>query len=465
MSSATVPLTPPTAAAPFRKTGLGAVRQRVQSVKEKVWTLPIICVVIYLFVIHSFKLNIGSAAIVGGLLAVLLSGKRLLGSEPMKWYAIYLGWALITLPASMRPAVSWIAWTDSLKILLIMFLLMNAVQTKKQHRVITLAWLAMFAFYPVRGTMLNFLTGQSSFGRYAWNFSFANFNDLAALTLIPLALSLDRLRTPDKKWIKLCALAGLFVLPFIVLITQSRGGMLGAAGFLLFFLARSRYKLRMAVAISVMGILGFLFAPKSVWDRVAGMSNLTSTETIGEADSSAEQRFLILQVAATVIENNPIFGVGIGAYGYAHAKYARTNVEWNFARGRRDTHNTYLHVMAENGIVGFGLFMMIFITTWRLLSRTARAARKSLNPEDKELADRCKAYQAAIVGLSICAIFGSLETTVFPFLLVSLVTATTHIYGKTNMNVAPRRFSRARLPGRGPAPATASLRQPGAMVR
>ena len=376
MSTTTIPLAPVSAAAPLRKRGLGGIRQRAQVAKEKIWTLPILCLVLYLFVIHSFKLNLGSAAIVGGLLAVVMSKKKLLGSEPMKWYAIYLGWVLITIPASMAPGESWFAWTDSLKILLIMFLMMNAIQTKKQHRVITLAWLAMFAFYPVRGTMLNFLTGQSSFGRYAWNFSFANFNDLAALTLIPLALSLDRLRTPDKKWIKLCALAGLFVLPFMVLITQSRGGMLGATGFLLFLLLRSRYRVRLAVAIAVMGVCGFLFAPKTVWDRVAGMSNLTSTETIGEADSSAEQRFLILQVATTVIANNPIFGVGIGAYPYAHQKYARTNSEWKFARGRRDTHNTYLHVMAETGIVGFVLFLMIFITAWRGLSKTRALGEK-----------------------------------------------------------------------------------------
>lgn len=462
MSTASFPVPPIAAGAPVQRRGLGRVKQHVQSAKESVWTPPIICVVVYLFVIHSFKLNIGSAAIVLGLLAVFTSGKKALGSEPMKWYAIYLAWDLLTIGMSMKMSASVTAWTDSLKILLIMFLMMNAIQNKKQHRVITLAWLAMFAFFPVRGTMLNFLTGQSSFGRYAWNFSFANFNDLAALTLIPLALSLDRLRTPDKKWIKLCAFAGLLVLPFIVLITQSRGGMLGASAFLLFLLVRSRYRLRLTMAIVAIGTLGFLFAPKTVWDRVAGMSNLTSTETLGEADSSAEQRFLILQVAATVIENNPVFGVGIGAYGIAHAKYARTNAEWDFARGRRDTHNTYLHVMAENGIVGFGLFMMIFISAWRGLSKAARAVKGSLLPEDKELTDRVQAYQAAFVGLAVCAVFGSLETTVFPFLLVSLGTATTRIYGKTNPAPIRQRggmLNRSRMGMRPPMP------QPDAMVR
>lgn len=428
---------PPRAAA-----GGSALRRRLAEPKERVWTLSIIAVVVYLFVVHSFKLNVGSAAIVIGLAGLFMSGQKLRGSTPMMWYALYLGWALLTLPMSMRAAMAWEAWTDSLKILLIMFLALNAIQNKKQHRLITLAWLGMFAFYPVRGTLFNFLTGQSSFGRYGWNFTFANFNDLAALTLIPLALTLDRLRTPDKKWIKLCAFAGLIILPFIVIITQSRGGMLGAAAFLLFLLARSRYKLRLSMAVVIMGIGAYFFAPKSVWDRVSGMQNLTSVETIGDADSSAEQRWLIWQVASTVILNNPVFGVGIGNYGVAHQKYARSNVEWNFARGRRDTHNTYLHIAAENGIVGIALFLMIFITSYRSLMQTARSVKGSLIPEEKELADRCQAYQAAYVGLAVCAIFGSLEMMVFPFLLVSLASATTFLYAKAEP-VRQKRFNMA----------------------
>ena len=434
--------------------------RRLPQPNERVWTLSIIAVVVYLFVVHSFKLNIGSAAIVIGLAGLFISGQKLRGSEPMKWYAIYLGWALVTMPMSMGFAMSWTAWTDSLKILLIMFLAMNAIQSKKQHRLITLAWLAMFAFYPVRGTLFNFLTGQSSFGRYGWNFTFANFNDLAALTLIPMALTLDRLRTPDKKWIKLCAFAGLLVLPFMIIITQSRGGMLGAAAFLLFLFARSRYRLRLGMAVALMGVGAFLFAPKSVWDRVAGMQNLTSVETIGDADSSAEQRWLIWQVASEVIINNPVFGVGIGAYGLAHQQYARSNVEWNFARGRRDTHNTFLHIMAENGLVGIGLFMMVFISSWRSLSKLARSVKGSTHPEHKELADRCQAYQAAYVGLAVCAIFGSLEGMVFPFLLISLASATAFIYGKAEP-VRQKRFNLARRA----APVTQAPNQPRPMVR
>ena len=123
-----------------------------------------------------------------------------------------------------------------------MFLALNAIRTPRQHRLVTLAWLGMFALYPVRGTLVNFLTGNGAFGRYGWNYQFGNFNDMAALTLIPLAMSMERLRAPEKRWVKICALFGVVALPFVILITQSRAGMLGLAAMMLFLLARSRFR-------------------------------------------------------------------------------------------------------------------------------------------------------------------------------------------------------------------------------
>lgn len=428
---------------PTPRSGLGGTRRRSAVARDRPWTIGILCIVVYLFVVHSFKLNIGSVAIGVGLSAVMLSGDKLRGSTPMMWYLAYLFWALITMPLSLAPLTSWERWVDSLKILLIMFVMINAIRTKGQHRIITLAWLAVFAFYPVRGTLLNFATGQGSFGRYGWNFTFANYNDLAALTLLPLALCLDRLRAQDKKWIQLCAFAGLIVLPFIVLITQSRGGMLGLAAFMIFLLARSRYRARLTMAVVIVAVGAVLFAPQAVWNRIAGMSYLTSTQTLGESDSSAEQRWQILQVAGSIIADHPMVGVGIGAYPVAHERYALTNQEWSFAIGRRDTHNTYLHVLAENGFVGLGLYMMIFISSFVELTRGRRMARSDASAEAKEVADRYQAYQAGFVGLAVCAVFGSLDGTVFPFLLLSLGTVTGIIYTVTPPSVARPRFGRS----------------------
>lgn len=388
------------------------------------WTIGTAAVVLYLFVTHSFKLNIGTAVVAGGLFYVLIYERPILTCPPLYWYAAFLGWALIAVPSSMSPSVSFDAWVEIAKIWLVMFLVLNVIRTPGQHRLITLAWLGMFALFPVRGTLMNFITGNGEFGRYGWNFQFKNFNDMAMLTLIPLAMSLDRLRSHDKKWVKACALAGVISLPFIILITQSRAGMMGLALFMIFLLVRSRYRAKLIAAIAGVGLVALIFAPQGVWERISRMSYLTSVETLGQSDSSAEQRYLIWQVARVIIADNPVLGVGIGEYPYVHEQYAKTRTEWEFARGPRDTHSTYLHVFAETGVVGILLYVMIFISAFVELAKASKKLKDSQNPLDIELRDRCQAYQAAFIGIAMCAVFGSIENMVFPFLLIALGAST-----------------------------------------
>lgn len=400
------------------------------------WSLGVICVITYLFVVHSFKINLAAASIAVGLFTVVVYERPLRIATPFMWMSAYLLWALALVPGSIDPAVSWAAWIESFKILLIGLLVLNTVRNKNQHRLITLAWLGLFALFPVRGTLLNFLTGQGSFGRYGWNFSFSNFNDMAALTLIPLGLSIERLQSSDKKWVKVCAGFGVLSLPFIVLITQSRGGMLGLSAMLLFLLARSRYRLQLLAGIAGVATLAVLFAPAAVFERIQKMSYLTSVSTLGESDSSAEQRFLIWQVAGAIIADNPVTGVGIGAYASAHRQYARTRADWSFARGGRDAHSTYLRVTAENGVIGLALFLMIFISGVREFAKTRRELKNSPSLEDRELSERCQAYQGAFIGLAVCAIFGGLQNQVFPFLLLALGLAAIRVQRSVGVSTA-----------------------------
>src|SRR5690606_40059475 len=52
----------------------------------------------------------------------------------------------------------------------IFFVAYNAIQSRAQLRFFVFWTLAMYALFPVRGTLFNFLFGIAEFGRYAWNF-------------------------------------------------------------------------------------------------------------------------------------------------------------------------------------------------------------------------------------------------------------------------------------------------------
>ena len=89
-------------------------------------------------------------------------------------------------------------------------------------------------------------------------------------------------------------------------------------------------------------------APNNVLDRVRGLKaiddgNLNQVDEEG----SAFQRYEIWKVARTIIREHPVTGVGLGAYPAAH-RLTATRSQFNpTARGRRDTHSTYLNVTAE----------------------------------------------------------------------------------------------------------------------
>ena len=401
---------------------------------------------LYLFVVHSYKLPLGTAAIVGGLFVVGLTVRPLRACPPIYFYAAFLLWTLVTLPAAINVADAWLAWVELFKIFLIGCLAFNAIRTPAQHRFITLAWLGMFALYPVRGTLFNFAGGNATAGRYGWNFAFSNFNDMAALTLMPLAMSFERLRSFDKRWIKLCALAGVLSLPFVILITQSRAGMLGLATMFLYLFAGTKHKLRLGSSVVGIALVAVLFAPQGVWDRIRGMQYLTSVETLGQADASAEQRYVIWQVARSIIYNNPVIGVGIGNYPSAHGAYAPQKAEWTFARGNRDAHSTYLRVTAETGLIGLALYIMVFVSTFTDLQKKIKSVDIQNRPDRKVLRERFRTYQGALLGLAVCAIFGSLEAMVFPFFGAMLMAASTRFDGESLPAAARRARRKEPLP-------------------
>lgn len=393
---------------------------RLRSLGEPGWTIALGCVITYLFVVHSYRLAIGTAAILIGLVALVLEGRPLKVPPFLLWFGAYLLWALATAGLGIDPTHSWERWQDFGKIWLIAFLLANAARSEKQWRIVLVGWLAMFALFPFRGTVFNYLSGTTHAGRYAWNFVFQNPNDLAAITLLVLALCVAFVRTPHPASVRWCARLGAATLPFLILLTGSRGALLALAVFAATLLSFTKRRAGTAVLVGIACIIAIPFLPANLKARFADMKFLANTETIGQADSSAEQRFIILKVAAAVARDHLAHGVGIGNYPRANNSYAMQRPEWAFARGFRDSHNTYLTLAAETGLPGL---LLMAAATASLLVTLLRAQREgkrlAVTCPDPVLAEalvnRPPALLAGTLAFMVAAIFGSLIYIIFPF--------------------------------------------------
>jgi probable O-glycosylation ligase (exosortase A-associated) len=385
-------------------------------------TLPFAGLAVYLWVIHSARLPIASHAIALGLFGLVLQAQPLRYPAPLLWFGGFFLWALATAPASHFPNQTWDKLVDFGKLWLVFLLASNVARTRRQLQVLMITWLGIFAFYPVRGTLFNFVFRIGEFGRYAWNFIFSNPNDLAALTLPILAMSIAVLQGEKEKkkfreggWIRLSALAGVIILPAMIFVTQSRGGILALFTMALLVLVQYRKQAKsFAVFVLVAGVIG-LAAPSSVWTRLGGLSNVGGdSETAAQVDveGSADQRLEIWKIAGAIIADNPVTGVGLGAYSEAHMEYARSSQFNQIARGTRDTHSIYLNVMAETGIVGFILLMGMMLSAlwqgWR--------AAKELEPHDPGTAKQMQTLNIGLIAFMQAGIFASLHRVAFVYL-------------------------------------------------
>jgi len=387
--------------------------------KGVTWSLTLVGFLLYIVVITTYELPIGDVAMGAALFGLVLLRTGYHFPATLGWMAAFLVWTAVS---GLQSPYQWEVQPhviDFGKLFLIALVLVNAVRTKENIRLYAVLFLGCFALYPMRGAIFNYVGGYTLYGRALWNHVYANPNDLAALTLLQLSLAVSLLRSEFHRWTRYCVYLGCAMLPILVLMTQSRGAFLALAVFVAFFLAGQRRRARALVSVLAIAAVVVMVAPGGVWKRVSGLKSATTEEGIAAADQegSAKQRYQIWQVAGRVIADHPAFGVGFGAYPVAHSEYVVTGRGARFARGERDTHSTYLNVLAETGFIGLGLFLGMLGSAFFTAERVRRRWRKVY----PDAAQQLYALELGLIAFLVAGIFGSFAKLSFLYLHLMLL--------------------------------------------
>ena len=383
------------------------------------WSLSFVGVLCYVFAAVTYALPIVLPSIVVAVLGLAFERIRLTIPAFLIVFALFVAWAAFGMSSSLRAETTSDQVIVLAKVLLIVFVLINVTRDAWRVRMFSIFFLACFAAYPARGTLFNyFISGYTMFGRALWNFIYGNSNDLAALTFFPMSLSIAAFLTEPPGWIKRAALAGLAVLPLIVLLTQSRGAMIAmVVSGILFYVVHAKGKRIKSLAWGLaVAIVVTPFVPQSAWDRFGGLRWLGSTTTVQYADpeGSAEARYNIWRIARVIIAENPVSGIGLGNYPLANAITAPRVGVPDASLGFRDTHSTYLNVAAETGIPGLVLFM----TMIGLVAIPAELTRRRAKGTPR--AAQLLALELGLCAYMLAGIFGSFAK--LSFLYIQLAT-------------------------------------------
>lgn len=252
-------------------------------------------------------------------------------------------------------------WKNYMVLFILFAVVVNVVKDVKQMKIIVL--LICLSILAVDKGFYSSMSGRdlthfSYDVRDGGPLGYAGVNGIACFAAEALLFLLGLAAFEGRKYAKI----GLWLLvafsAYAVLFSFSREAYAGALfGLLVLGLLQKRWIL--------VGLAFFLFSwqtlvPTSVRERV-----LMTYDVQGKSlDSSAQERVAIWDDAVDLFQQNPILGTGFDTY------------EWKPRVGEfRDTHNYYLKVVVETGIVGLMFFLLLLLQTTRIGWKLYRSAQ------------------------------------------------------------------------------------------
>jgi probable O-glycosylation ligase (exosortase A-associated) len=349
------------------------------------------------------------AMIVGGttILAILLSKekKSLPLFAPVVALLVLDVWMLVTTFFAMYQEEALDQLERVAKIQLFIFLTMVVMQSRERLKALVIVSALSIAYFGIKGGVYTILKGGHGMvlgpdGGF-----------VAGNTEISLALTMA---LPLMRWIQtqvnhtgLKWLIGIFMALMAVSIlgSYSRGGFLALAAMGIWFWFKGNRKVMVALFLMLLVPAGLTFMPDEWWAR---MGTIQSYEQSG----SAQSRLNSWRFAWNLAEANPVVGGGFSVFREeAFELYAPDPTRvW-------DSHSIWFTMLGEHGFVGLALFLLLWISSWRLANRIIREAR---DREDLRWAgDLAAMIQVSFIGYWVGGSFLSLAYWDYPYILVA----------------------------------------------
>lgn len=319
---------------------------------------------IWLYVHRPFEIwsELGALQIERGYMLLMMlfwlvwPNKRLVPNAINLAIGALFGATVLSWMSSPYPAEGWLVVENYAKVMVFYLLLVTCVHNEQDLRRLMGMLVFSYVIYLLH-SLREYLAGRYDYAQgvqrmMGVDVTFSDPNQFATCVLLSLPLVLAFLR--GTQGFVRAALYGYIALSGIcILLTCSRAGIVGYCFFLFLWVCVSKYRAAGFIGLIFLAMVASAAMPGYVFNRIMTLVDQEAGPEV--ARDSAMGRLAGFLKGFELLEQNPITGVGPGAFGLATGKGFQA-------------HNLYGQVAGELGGLGLlalGALILLFFVSWR----------------------------------------------------------------------------------------------------
>lgn len=334
---------------------------------------------------------------------------RFPATAPTAFLILFTVWTAITTAAAIHVDLSFDIFIKVIKTLFMTLIALTIIQERKHVNALLWVIVGSLCFFGVKGGLFTLITG----GSYrVWgppdSLVFGN-NELAVALIMTVPLIYYLSLEIQNFWFKRGLYAAMALCAIAAIGSQSRGAFLAIIAMGTMLTWKSKHKLNIIVTLILLTPLFLSMMPESWWDRM-------STIRTYEEDGSAMGRIIAWKLAWNVASDR-ITGAGFET---------TTRLIYDLYSPEQGgpllvAHSIYFQVLGEQGFPGLFLYLMMWLTTYRMAGRLKKVS--STAPDCQWMSDLGRAIQVSLIGFFVGGAFLSLAYWDVPFYLLVIVVA------------------------------------------
>jgi len=220
----------------------------------------------------------------------------------------------------------------------------------------------------------------------------------------------------EKKLFKWGFFCGSFLVGLCVIISNSRGGMLGLAIVLfLNFMRKSTKRWRNFFLLVFLGPALIPFIPDYAIQRL-------QTIEVGaeQTEGSAQSRMILMKAGLRGAMDHPLFGVGTGCWGLHYHNYVD-----KMGDGAYEPHSIWIKIAAELGFIGLGTYLFMLC---HVIMKLRKIQKIGLRENNMKIYHYTGMLQLALIGYCIHGTFSNQIFFEYMFLIIAASGAFIRLY-------------------------------------